>query len=392
MTRRMLVCDPVCVQTFGHNVVALKYFVNFLREQYDEVMGLCAADLPYKTVEEYGFFPYFSFYYHDFMHVPHAARPAHELGQTAAIDPIEELATVEAKNLVQKYALNSADAIFFPSVDYYSLMGLLNAVASVDPQNSPKIYLRFIGVMENACVTAKEPMFQLAARLRHLIARGYPIVFCAETPAYADHLALTLDQPVLCCPYPENGLLTPLKRTRPFVVICPGSARFDKGFLDLLGIFRSVRVRDPNLEICFVTQALPPKEAVNHESYCSHIYAIPGVTLLPHSISEGEMNDLYRDCHLILLPYDPGIYRHRGSAVLMEAASRGRQVLTLSGCAFSDQVVYYGLGRVVPSVKEMADAILELSSVPLPVLQSKSTQARRRLAIDAAASYRVLFA
>jgi glycosyltransferase involved in cell wall biosynthesis len=132
-----------------------------------------------------------------------------------------------------------------------------------------------------------------------------------------------------------------------------------------------------------VAQSLPPAEAVHQSRYTNQLGALPGVTLLSSSITEAEMNRMYAEADLILVPYDADIYRYRGSAVVMESISRARPVLVLNGPAFCDQVRYYGCGEVCPSPAELAAGIVQAARRSDPSQRHSLLQARQRFLRDA---------
>jgi hypothetical protein len=386
---RLFICDPVCVLPFGHNAVALNYFRSAFADRYDTI-PLCGRALPQSIVESYAFVPFFHYYYHDFITLPAgqlAPLPPRMGFPASYVDELEALATDDATRLLAEYDMGSKDTIFFPSVDFYSLVGLLNALQGWPERRRPRLLLRFIGVMETSTNAHRNPMAHLAHRLMEARAQGIAIAFSAETPRLAVYLSELLDSVVLVTPYPEMAEPLPESTASDFIVFCPGAARFDKGFMELQSIFWQVRRNDPDLEIGFVTQALSLTDAVHQQNYISQVYAIPGVELLAPAISPQEMRQRYLACSLVLLPYDTKTYRMRGSAVLMETACLARPILTIEGAAFAEQVAYYGLGTVVPSASAMPEAILSLARSDRSKLYRRALHARQRFALDVVSVY-----
>jgi glycosyltransferase involved in cell wall biosynthesis len=251
----------------------------------------------------------------------------------------------------------------------------------------PSLYLRFIGVMENATPAYREPTAKLVSRIRQAKKSGMKIFCSAETPRLADYLAVMLGDVVAVTPYPDFGSPMPMPSGDEFTYFCPGSARFDKGFLSLAEIFQKVRQRTPDLNIRFITQSLPYRDAKHHQNYTSALYAIPGVELCESIISEAEMLDHYRRSSALLLPYDTAIYDRRGSAAMMEGVSFCRPVITLDGSAFADQVRYYGCGIVVSSLDEIVDAIFVLAQTPREITEMRARQSNYRFRKDVQQSY-----
>lgn len=384
---RLFICDPVCVQPFGHNVVALNYFANAFRHIFDEIIPLCSRLLPEKTVKQYGFAPLYDFYYHDYITVPRRDGEDHAPLSHGYADPLEAQATEDARTLISRYALGRDDTLFFPSLDIYGVIGLLNALAEQPVNRQPRIFLRFIGVMENASHTYRDPESELVRRLIIAAENGARLALSAETPKLADRLAGMLEMPVAVTPYPAIGEAFPYPKSGPMTCFCPGSARFDKGVLNLFELFSSIRARDPDLTIRFVMQSLPDREAAPFQKYLSQLYALPGVDVLPSIISEEDMLAHYRRASVVLLPYDHTVYKWRGSAALMEAACFGRPVVSLDHMAFCDQIRYYALGTVCGSLGEMADTVLSLAKEDRSRVARRALQARHRLTADMDGTY-----
>jgi glycosyltransferase involved in cell wall biosynthesis len=386
---RLFVCDPVCAQAFGHNVVALKYFGKAFAGAFDQIVLLCSSRLDRAVAECNGFTPFFEFYYRRFMPLKGLPETLPETGVDAPVsgDRLEAVATSDARRLLDSFGVTASDTILFPSVDFYGALGLLNALAERPADQRPFLFFRFIGVMETATHHWRDPLTELLARLSEAREAGMRMSFSAETPKLADEMARRLSAPVAATSYPSILDLLPMPDTEAFTVYCPGSARHDKGFMDLLDVFRTVRLADPELRVRFCSQVLTDRDAAPLQNYVSQLYALPGVELLAPMISEAEMLRRYRECSAVLMPYAVDVYEFRGSAVMMEAAFFGRPCITLAGTAFAEQVAFYGLGQVVNSVADIPRALLQLADTPRPVLQARAAQARHRLIADTVGSY-----
>lgn len=387
---RLFVCDSACAMPFGHNVTELKYFKHRFRDKFSEVIALCSSHLPARLVDENGFVPFYSFYYHRYLplaHAPEVVDAAEAVNAPGFIDRIEALATADAVRLLDEREISAGDSMLFPSVDFYGLIGLLNALTGRPADRQPSLFIRLIGVMENATASYREPLKEFVQRILEARADGVRMSFSAETPKYADFLAGQLLQPVAITPHPQAANLLPMPELGSFVLYCPGSARADKGYFDLWKIFSTVRRADLELTIRFVTQIQPDASASQCENYTSQLYALPGVELLPASITENEMVEHYRNSHAVVLPYDRSTYALRGSAVMQEAAYFGRRIITLEGTGFAGQVQYYGLGDVVPSIEKIPEAILALARQPRAMLEMRAAQACYRFNTDAISAY-----
>jgi len=397
MECRAFVCDPVCVLPYGHNVVGLKYFSDAIKPFFCEIIPIASRSLPEHISLKYGFEREFDFYYHKYIRLDKLDDLATDIPRYRGHDTMLEAATRDVYNIFAKHHISTNDAVIFPCVDYYGAMGLLAVLRKLNPENAPTVYLRFIGVMENVTSFGGNGLTIISKELSAALSDGYKIKLCAETPAYADHIAEVLGVTVSVVPYPvhaefdrserypgadEKALTRNCANNCVFNVACPGSARLDKGYLSLLEIFTNIRRRDPKQTIKFVTQTLPTSEALPYANYTNQLYATPGVKLLPSSVSEEEMNTLYKQTDLVILPYDPVIYKYRGSAVFMECISRGIPVIALDGSAFCSQIRYYGAGTVVSSIGELIEYVFRYRDMPSKTISTRMLQARHRYSVD----------
>ncbi len=388
--RRMFICDPVCVLPFGHNAPAMSYFRSFFRPDFERIE--CCVGRPFDAVAaaEHDFRPCFSYLYEEVM--PLEASGYTEPPQAAGAwpsDAASSTAKADYLDVIARDQLGPDDLFFLPSADFHSVHGLIAAIRTIAPRQSPRILLRLIGVMENAGHVVVEPLQHLCAAIESARRDGYSILVAAETPAYASHLAGVMnDVAVAMLPYPLLGDMLPPPSSDRFVVASAGSARFDKGYLDLAPIIRDVRRRCDGIDIQFRIQSLTDRHVIHQQSYTNQLYALPGVELLPAILSASEMRSLYEGCHAVLLPYDHGVYRLRGSAVLMEAIAYGRYAIGRADLGFSSQIQYYQNGAVCDTLEQFASAIIEVARRPAALLRRQLALARDRYRADTAGAYR----
>lgn len=382
---RLLICDPVCVFSYGHNVSAMRNFRDLVGKYFEESLCLGGKYLDKELSQKFQIEPFFDYYYDDVMPLPEAIRSgkllqSHEEKLTAAKRDFDVM--------LNTYAVNGHDSICFPSVDFYSLYALVNGIEALHAVGRPRLLIRLIGVMETACSgyygNSRLVMEALIARL---VNSGLDVRLAAETPRYAEYLAVRFQTYVTVAANIEVLPFHPLKNDGLINVICPGSARYDKGFLQLYELFTRVRDLDPELRIRFTTQTLPDRELKSQLDYASKIYAIPGVELLPSVLESAELVSLYQNADLVLLPYANDVYQYRGSAVLVEALCTGRYCLSLNGAAFVDQMIFFGGGEACSSIAHMAERIKAFSCESFSVREAKARQARNRFMRDLLSSY-----
>ncbi len=383
---RLFLLDPVCVLPFGHNVPSLNYYRRYLSARFDVVSPFVCRHLPEQVEDAAEFRRHFEFYYRDFIRIAAPETPLPE-GPGHSSDRLLQCARRDVATLLAEHGVGGEDRVFVPSADYYLVRALIDELLLRAPVNRPRLFLRFIGVMEGASRSVAAPFEELLSGLRGAIAGGLPISLAAETPSYADLLSVRTGRPVATVPYPLIGEQMKLPADPVLRIYSAGSARFDKGYLDLLDIARAVACAPFAERVAFTIQMLPDADLRSVQTYTSQLYACPGVTLLPAILTGAEIQHEYRRSHAVIMPYDAGIYRMRGSAILMEAIAYGRSVLTGDGTAFAPQVRHYGNGAVCRSPAEYLAAIEALLAMPAAEAELRLAQARARFAIDTDAAY-----
>lgn len=382
---RLLLCDPVCVFPYGHNVAAMENFRRLVGRYFDEVVSLGCDRLPIEISDSLGIQRAFQYYYNDAMPLPNSSSdPTILVTHASKVAAAKE----DFRNYIHDLKVGPLDTICYPSIDFYSLLALVESIDELQAIGSPRLLIRLIGVMETASSTHYDkPMNVVLALLSRLLEAGLPIRLAAETPRYAEYLAIELNQIVAVTAHIDTRTQSPLPDGDHFTVICPGSARFDKGFLQLVDLFSTVRERDPEMRIRFRTQILPDRDLKKHMDYLIKLYSIPGTTVLPSKLSAEALASIYREADLVLLPYAQDVYRLRGSAVLIEAAMSGRHCLALEGSAFTEQMTYFGLGTTCISLDDMADKIITASQETPAARLARASQARQRFVQDLESSY-----
>lgn len=364
----------------------MENFRHFVGKYYDDVICLGGNRLPDATAARYGIKPAFEYYYNDAMPLPKA-----EMDTTILRTHAQKAAAAKQDlvGILKRLEVGAADTLCYPSIDFYSLLALVEAIEELREAGSPKLLIRLIGVMETASSAQyAKPLSVALALINRLCEAGLPVRLAAETPRYAEYLAMQLERPVAVAANIELREQVPLPQGNHFTVICPGSARYDKGFLNLADLFSQVRQRDPEMRIRFRTQVLPDRDLKNQIDYLIRLYAIPGTTILPAQLPAEDLVTMYENADLVLLPYAQDVYEFRGSAVLIEAMLSGRHCLALDGPAFVDQMRYFGAGTACSGISDMADKIIACSKESPVRRHARARQARDRFVRDLVSSYR----
>jgi len=383
---RLFICDPVCAFTYGHNVAAMRNFNRYLSGYFSETTLVGCRFLDSDIAAENAISREFSYYYQDIM--PLRGMPIEDAMPLSHKDKLA-VATRDLVELIDRHHVSRLDTLCYPSIDFYSLYALAECAPHLIAAGAPTLMVRLIAVMENAgSFVFREQEAVVIALIQRLRDAGLVVKLAAETPRYAEYLAENLDCFVPVAANIDVRAMVPLSNPEVFRVICPGSARYDKGFLELLEIFTTIRRRDPELKIQFQTQIMPDHDMQNQLSYLAKLYALPGVDLLPAQLPPQQLEAMFDESDLVFMPYAADVYEMRGSAVFIEAICVGRPVIAFDGPAFADQIRYFRGGKICQTKQDMVDEVIRYSKTSPYVRSARARQARERFVRDLENSYR----
>lgn len=376
---RLFVVDPVCAMEYGHSLNALKYFTDMAAPYFTESHMIASHHLPGETAND-NIDRFFDFYYDFALKIKRRSFPLPLVPAVNQHVGNRSASVVDFLRLLQKYKMDSTDTLLFPSIDYYSALGIFGALNARPEAQRPKLLIRFIGVMENAApeIPGPEALDTVLKQVERYHAEGGVMTLCAETPKYAARLQNILKLPVLTVPYFSPVIeAIEMPADQPVTFLAGGSARHDKGFFRLKSIIEQVNATIDPARARFIIQGLPDHMYNQHIGYLRSLKAMPNVDVLPGQISYDEIRQSFADSHISLMPYDPEIYEWRGSAMLMESMLFQRLVICQNNTGFSDQAQRYQAGRICSSDAEFANAICIYAQMPSAQLAEYAGLARK---------------
>ncbi|MEM0907305.1 MAG: hypothetical protein AAGJ94_08075 [Pseudomonadota bacterium] len=387
--RRLFVLDPVCAQPYGHNINALHYFSEFFEATGYDVQALSSRLLPEeltlgKISRE------FSFLYDDAINVTSLmSRSERDFMRTAA-DPGSKLAlaTGEMHAFLSAFDVTRDDKVFFPSVDFYGLMGFLLANNAREEARRPQLYLRFIGVMERTAPGFPEPRNRLFSELRRALGSDENrINLSAETPELAGIMTQDLGVPVATTPYPLLDEARPMSMDGPLVILAAGASRFDKGYTRLKPIYDHLTQIAELGSFEFIIQSPPEDVLAASLQYSGELFSLPHVHIMPSTLTKDVLDACYERAHVVVMPYDRAVYSDRGSAVMQEAAAYGRFVVGQLGTGFAPQISTYGIGLVANTEIDFATQLGRIIALPREQLANLALEGRANYVADARQAY-----
>lgn len=379
MMRRLFVIDPVCAMSYGHSLNALSYFSDMATRYDTEAYKVASRHLPIVGHADDGVIRYFEFHYDFALDID---RKSFCEGAGVVVLPLdaEGESSKEFYDFLNDYSIDEGDILLFPSIDYYSIIGLFNALRGLPKRRHPRLLLRFIGVMEQAhqSIPHAEALQLAMLRIREALTWKTCISISAETQKYARRLEALVGSSVLVVPYfaPTVDPL-PMPTAGPCTFLLGGSARLDKGFLRLAEIISRVNAAIDPSEVAFIIQGPPKDFLLNNADYMKRLWALPNVNVLEATLSYAEIVESFRRSHVALMPYVADVYEYRGSAMLMEAMMFGRPVICQAGTAFAEQASAYGCGEICANDEEFARAIERMPLRPASLMYEQALLTRQ---------------
>lgn len=158
------------------------------------------------------------------------------------------------------------------------------------------------------------------------------------------------------------------------VVACVGHANEAKGYR-LLPEAIALALRS-NARIRFMIHGTTSNRDVTQdpETFAALRAMGPRVDLKTGVLSPGDYEEHLQSADLLLLPYDPQIYRSRGSGVFNEATLLGKPTIVTAGCGFAKAA--FAEGRSVAIENFDSAAIAEGILQAVEQLESLSSKAR----------------
>lgn len=411
-SRRAIVADHMAILPYGHNVEALHLYEAELRQRGFDVTTLVCRRLPEGIEGAEGYarvlhYPYNGHVealrkYRDFPKVATNMaskirrkqdetlyRGAHMVG----LDLMGRAVRADWVRVLHRFNVTADDWIFLPSVDHYGLLCLLQVLHKMPRDRRPAIHGRMIGVMETFSYSGGPARTQLLAAVLAAQKAGINVTLSAETPVYQDYLTSILQQDVGYLTYPCIAPYTAADWTRrPFRLTSPGQGRPDKGYMGLIGISDALKSHFERGQLLLSTQSMRKDDPSFSKAYQARLAVKIDLDLRPARLSSQEIEKMYQEAHVLLLPYAQDIYAMRGSAVYQEGLAHGRLVATYNGTGVASMVQRYGNGVTVKDERAMAEAIHALSQRPAAWVHETTRTARDAYEADFKRSFDAVLA
>ena len=379
--KRSFIIDYGCCLPFGHNLQCVKLYM-----KKEEDRGQIASAIVCKRVKSFKGNDQEGFYY---------SLPT--LYRVLVIDTINyrlvrfylkqikkiyslpfgkvNLLKLQAKSSIdkifKKHNFGKDDQLVFPSAEYYGVNAFLKKISKIKIEDRPKVHIRFIGVLENSHSYYRDSVSELVG----LINENYQtLTISAEVPVYARYLnTLITNIEVKPEPYPLEKNDISVKKEKldnnKFTIVLPGTNRTDKGYFETFNLAKEVLFEFPSVK--FVVQDMKKWNKDFNKKYQKKLSKLANVELVDAILPKNQIEALYEQADLILLPYDPDVYHLRGSAIHYEAIQSRIPILVRKGVGFIEEVEQWSSGWVYETKQELFTCLKEIIETDAKSMEEK---------------------
>jgi glycosyltransferase involved in cell wall biosynthesis len=285
------------------------------------------------------------------------------------------------------------DIVIFPAADQATILGLARYLQRCGPGKPPEILLwlmmapHFKKAMDDPSIAPLLVEYEEAfAALRKAVADDARIHVYSETEAmaraYEPYAGLKIE-PVIVHKLIER----PRKRRRrpgeAINIVCTGNANVAKGYSLLPEAIEALMAQRDDLRF-LVHGTVEQTDYPDGRDVLARLATLgPRVKARTDVLSAEDYLARLAEADLVLQPYDPLVYRTRGSGVFAEALKLGIPVVATKGCAFAQQAI--GQGRAMGidrfDAQSVADAVLAAAG-QLDALSARATAFAASLGVD----------
>jgi glycosyltransferase involved in cell wall biosynthesis len=365
---QVIIFDPVCGTSKGHNYQTAIKYAQWIKQtlQKTPCLWICPSDCDPKETEfrvEKNIPWVFEYFIrtgdHSFFSV--MQRLAQRIGKVKSLKGLAKrwlvasdiTAIQKIKSALLAAMAENPEIIFFPGLDFYTTMALLELSRAGEIPTSQRLVLRVMGVMERAS-RQRDPEQVWLHALRLLMNEKLKISLTAETEKYAAHLEKNLHVEVIVTHIPIVNVSAPINvaplnvsllgaQPDAKIAVCLGSARADKGYLELANMANYLR-SGLGRRLHLVVQAMSSKTEYYSTNYEFEMKTAVNISLLSTFLSNEDLFSWIERADIVFLPYSQGTYNLRGSAILFDAIAHGKLIIGRAGTGFGDTIAHAGLG------------------------------------------------
>jgi glycosyltransferase involved in cell wall biosynthesis len=370
VTREVLIIDPSLRSADGHHLGVLQRFRTELAKLQLDSVTLASLHMADAFSREADLIPTFekSIYFR-------SQWTREELEEGA------QIFCADLRSKIREQRLRP-DIMIFPAADQATVLGLAQYLERYRLRKAPEILLwlmmapHYRKAIDDPSVAPLLGEYEDAfAALRRVVSDDSRIHVCCETEAmaaaYQHHIGLEIETVIVhkLIERPrERRIRRPGDRIR---LLCAGNANAAKGYSLLAGAIERLNRQRNDLEF-LIHGTVEQTDNPEGKRELQHLAELaPNVKVRMDVLSTEDYLAWLAQADLLLQPYDPEVYRTRGSGVFAEAVKLGIPVVATKGCDFSRAAIEQGRGvgmdaftdeGLVQAVLVAADRLDEISA------------------------------
>ncbi len=356
---RIVIIDPSLRSADGHHLGVLHRFRTELAKRWLGSVTLASLHASDELAREANLVPTFekSIYYR-------TAWTRAEFNEGAA----KFCAELKAK--MRELRLRP-DIMIFPAADQVTVLGLAQYLEQYKFRKPPELLLwlmmapHYRKSIDDPSVTPLLGEYEDAfAALRKAIGDDSRIHVCCETEAmaaaYQPYVELKIET-VIVHKLIERPRARRVRRPgEPIRIVCAGNANAAKGYSLLAGAIERLNRKRNDLAFLIHGTVEQTDYPEGKQELRRLAELAPNVTVRTDILSTEDYLAWLSQADLLLQPYDPLVYRTRGSGVFAEAVKLGIPIVATRGCDFSRAAIEEGraIGIDTFNAESLAGAVL----------------------------------
>ena len=343
MKREVLIIDPSLRSADGHHLGVLQRFRTELAKLQLESVTLASLHMSDAFSREADLIPTFekSIYFR-------SQWTREELEEGAQIFCADLRSKMRERRL-------RPDIMIFPAADQATVLGLAQYLERRRLRKAPEILLwlmmapHYRKAIDDPSVAPLLGEYEDAfAALRRVVSDDCRIHVCCETEAmsaaYQRHIGLEIETVIV------HKLIERPRERRvrqpgdPIRLLCAGNANAAKGYSLLAGAIERLNRRRNDLEFLIHGTVEQTDNPEGKQELQRLAELAPNVKVRTDVLSTEDYLAWLAQADILLQPYDPEVYRTRGSGVFAEAVKLGIPVVATKGCDFSRAAIEQGRG------------------------------------------------
>lgn len=238
-------------------------------------------------------------------------------------ESLKSIYTEEINAIIKDHKIDCGDHVIVPTAEIELTAAIIEIIKHYPSDELPTFHLRYIN-LDCTALSSAYTYKELFAQIQRLKCLERKMYIYTETRPHANFIEGIVNHPVSIVPHPvekhRDSTKSFLRQDRKCRIGCVGAARKEKGINILPELIECFYTKYPDTaqNIEFIVQATEGEKEVMDRLRIVHA-KFSSVKLITSVMQPDEYKELFCSLDIALLPYDPDIYKDRGSGILSDA-------------------------------------------------------------------------